>query len=136
MKTEWKLFYYFVKIIKNFVFLCVVQPPETCLPIIIIIIIFAIVWAQFSLSSDRLHSSSSSCYVSMSLLLSFIQFFVAFSSYRYVIVPFCDSCSPSKRFVNFITWLGYVNSVLNPVIYTIFNLEYRRAFKKLLGIKR
>ena len=27
------------------------------------------------------------------------------------------------------TWLGYVNSVLNPIIYTIFNTEFRKAFK-------
>lgn len=54
----------------------------------------------------------------------------------YVIVPFCDSCCPpSKKMVSFITWLGYINSVLNPIIYTIFNLEYRRAFRKLLGLK-
>ncbi|XP_054719151.1 dopamine D2-like receptor [Uloborus diversus] len=30
------------------------------------------------------------------------------------------------------TWLGYINSCVNPVIYTIFNLEFRKAFKKLL----
>lgn len=53
----------------------------------------------------------------------------------YVILPFCSSCCPSEKIVNFITWLGYINSALNPIIYTIFNLEYRRAFKKLLGIK-
>ncbi|KAA3671337.1 uncharacterized protein DEA37_0001246 [Paragonimus westermani] len=29
-------------------------------------------------------------------------------------------------------WLGYINSFLNPIIYTIFNLEFRKAFKKLL----
>jgi octopamine/tyramine receptor len=53
----------------------------------------------------------------------------------YVIVPFCESCCLSAKFVNFITWLGYINSALNPIIYTIFNIEYRRAFKRLLGIK-
>ncbi|KAG8277413.1 putative tyramine receptor 2 [Homalodisca vitripennis] len=53
----------------------------------------------------------------------------------YVIVPFCDSCCPSDSFVNFITWLGYINSALNPIIYTIFNLDFRRAFKKLLHMK-
>ncbi|KAF2367904.1 G protein-coupled receptor rhodopsin-like [Trinorchestia longiramus] len=30
------------------------------------------------------------------------------------------------------TWLGYMNSFLNPVIYTIFNPEFRKAFKKIL----
>ncbi|XP_044735723.1 probable G-protein coupled receptor No18 [Chrysoperla carnea] len=53
----------------------------------------------------------------------------------YVTLPFCTTCCPTKKFINFITWLGYINSALNPIIYTIFNLEYRRAFKKLLGIK-
>ncbi|BFF96909.1 tyramine/octopamine receptor [Drosophila madeirensis] len=53
----------------------------------------------------------------------------------YVILPFCQSCCPSDKFKNFITWLGYINSGLNPVIYTIFNLDYRRAFKRLLGMK-
>lgn len=53
----------------------------------------------------------------------------------YVILPFCDSCCPTDKFKNFITWLGYINSGLNPVIYTIFNLDYRRAFKRLLGLR-
>ncbi|XP_077294923.1 octopamine-Tyramine receptor [Arctopsyche grandis] len=53
----------------------------------------------------------------------------------YVILPFCPSCCPTDKLINFITWLGYINSALNPLIYTIFNLDYRRAFKKLLGIK-
>lgn len=53
----------------------------------------------------------------------------------YVIQAFCESCCFTTSFSNFITWLGYINSSLNPIIYTIFNLEYRRAFKRLLGIK-
>lgn len=53
----------------------------------------------------------------------------------YVILPFCSTCCPSDKVINFITWLGYINSTLNPIIYTIFNLDYRRAFKKLLGMK-
>ena len=32
------------------------------------------------------------------------------------------------------TWLGYINSCINPLIYTIFNPEFRKAFKKLLHI--
>ncbi|VEL18521.1 unnamed protein product [Protopolystoma xenopodis] len=29
-------------------------------------------------------------------------------------------------------WLGYANSLLNPIIYTIFSPEYRNAFRKIL----
>ncbi|XP_023216969.1 alpha-2Da adrenergic receptor-like [Centruroides sculpturatus] len=29
-------------------------------------------------------------------------------------------------------WLGYCNSALNPIIYTIFNRDFRRAFRKIL----
>ncbi|XP_072162636.1 putative tyramine receptor 2 [Bemisia tabaci] len=52
----------------------------------------------------------------------------------YVVLPFCASCCPSDAFVDVITWLGYINSALNPIIYTIFNLDFRKAFKKLLHI--
>ncbi|CAL4089730.1 unnamed protein product, partial [Meganyctiphanes norvegica] len=61
-------------------------------------------------------------------MICWLPFFI-----MYVILPFCDSCTiPDEKFINFITWLGYVNSSLNPVIYTIFNLDFRRAFTKIL----
>lgn len=31
-----------------------------------------------------------------------------------------------------VLWLGYFNSLLNPVLYTIFNPDFRNAFKKIL----
>lgn len=53
----------------------------------------------------------------------------------YLILPFCATCCPSMTLINVITWLGYANSTVNPLIYTIFNIEFRKAFKKLLGMK-
>lgn len=52
----------------------------------------------------------------------------------YVVFPFCPSCQErtDKRIQNFVVWLGYINSTLNPIIYTIFNIDFRRAFKSLL----
>jgi hypothetical protein len=29
---------------------------------------------------------------------------------------------------------GYINSCVNPIIYTIFNPEFRKAFKRVLGM--
>ena len=42
-------------------------------------------------------------------------------------------CQPGVTAFTLTTWLGYVNSFINPVIYTIFNLEFRKAFKRILG---
>nr|WOZ50829.1 octopamine tyramine receptor [Rhipicephalus microplus]WOZ50831.1 octopamine tyramine receptor [Rhipicephalus microplus]WOZ50848.1 octopamine tyramine receptor [Rhipicephalus microplus] len=60
-------------------------------------------------------------------VLCWLPFFI-----MYVTAAFCDHCVQSDRLVNFITWLGYVNSALNPVIYTVFNTDFRRAFRSLL----
>ncbi|KAL4715731.1 hypothetical protein ACJJTC_006310 [Scirpophaga incertulas] len=41
--------------------------------------------------------------------------------------------SPGVTVFILTTWLGYINSFLNPVIYTIFNPEFRKAFRKILS---
>ncbi|XP_059483114.1 dopamine D2-like receptor isoform X2 [Neocloeon triangulifer] len=41
------------------------------------------------------------------------------------------TCQPGVAAFIVTTWLGYMNSFVNPVIYTIFNPEFRKAFKKL-----
>nr|CDQ06151.1 Bm7828 [Brugia malayi] len=30
-------------------------------------------------------------------------------------------------------WLGYLNSALNPIIYTVFSNDFRTAFKRILA---
>lgn len=48
-------------------------------------------------------------------------------------LPLCgDACTISEFIMSFALWLGYFNSTLNPVIYTIFNPEFRQAFKRIL----
>ncbi|NXH42114.1 DRD2 protein, partial [Dicaeum eximium] len=43
----------------------------------------------------------------------------------------CDCHIPPAMYSAF-TWLGYVNSAVNPIIYTTFNIEFRKAFMKIL----
>uniref|UniRef100_A0A8B9F9K1 Dopamine receptor D2 n=1 Tax=Amazona collaria TaxID=241587 RepID=A0A8B9F9K1_9PSIT len=43
----------------------------------------------------------------------------------------CDCNIPPAMYSVF-TWLGYVNSAVNPIIYTTFNIEFRKAFLKIL----
>uniref|UniRef100_A0A8D3B8A2 G-protein coupled receptors family 1 profile domain-containing protein n=1 Tax=Scophthalmus maximus TaxID=52904 RepID=A0A8D3B8A2_SCOMX len=44
----------------------------------------------------------------------------------------CQSCDISPALISVVTWLGYVNSAVNPVIYTAFNTEFRNVFHKLI----
>uniref|UniRef100_A0A1I8J449 G_PROTEIN_RECEP_F1_2 domain-containing protein n=1 Tax=Macrostomum lignano TaxID=282301 RepID=A0A1I8J449_9PLAT len=54
---------------------------------------------------------------------------------RAVICPFrsaqCRSLIPGYGH-SLILWLGYMNSLLNPIIYTIFSPDFRNAFSKIL----
>ncbi|CAI5649829.1 unnamed protein product [Oreochromis niloticus] len=43
-----------------------------------------------------------------------------------------ETCTIPGPLFTFFFWIGYCNSSLNPVIYTIFNKDFRKAFKKIL----
>ncbi|XP_061673638.1 alpha-2B adrenergic receptor [Syngnathoides biaculeatus] len=43
-----------------------------------------------------------------------------------------QTCAIPDPLFKFFFWIGYCNSCLNPVIYTIFNKDFRKAFKKIL----
>ncbi|XP_053267470.1 alpha-2A adrenergic receptor-like [Pleuronectes platessa] len=43
-----------------------------------------------------------------------------------------ETCTIPNPLFKFFFWIGYCNSCLNPVIYTIFNKDFRKAFKRIL----
>uniref|UniRef100_A0A663F6D5 G-protein coupled receptors family 1 profile domain-containing protein n=1 Tax=Aquila chrysaetos chrysaetos TaxID=223781 RepID=A0A663F6D5_AQUCH len=44
-----------------------------------------------------------------------------------------EGCRVSKPLFSFFFWIGYCNSSLNPLIYTLFNRDFRAAFRRLLA---
>ncbi|XP_061569019.1 D(3) dopamine receptor isoform X2 [Cololabis saira] len=61
-------------------------------------------------------------------LICWLPFFVT-----HILNTHCRTCYIPPALYSAFTWLGYVNSALNPVIYTTFNIEFRRAFIKILS---
>ncbi|XP_046383607.1 dopamine receptor 1-like [Ischnura elegans] len=51
-----------------------------------------------------------------------------------IVAAFCKTCVPGIYF-KVLTWLGYSNSAFNPIIYSIFNSEFRDAFRRILSAK-
>lgn len=53
-----------------------------------------------------------------------------------LVLPFCaESCYMPDWLGAVINWLGYSNSLLNPIIYAYFNKDFQSAFKKIIGCK-
>ena len=56
--------------------------------------------------------------------------------FMYVIRSFCKACTIDMHFQAAIIWLGYANSSINPVLYTIFNEDFRKAFQRIVFCKK
>ncbi|XP_054854837.1 alpha-2C adrenergic receptor [Eublepharis macularius] len=57
--------------------------------------------------------------------------------FSYSLYGICrEACQVPETLFKFFFWIGYCNSSLNPVIYTIFNQDFRRSFKHILFGRR
>lgn len=61
--------------------------------------------------------------------LCFCPYFVLF-----MVVAFCDGCI-SNGLMSTMTWIGYLNSTMNPFLYPLCNMQFRRKFRKMLNLK-
>eukprot|EP00079_Xenopus_tropicalis_P014161 XP_004910432.1 PREDICTED: 5-hydroxytryptamine receptor 1A [Xenopus tropicalis] len=52
-----------------------------------------------------------------------------------LVLPFCETCHMPHLLFDVINWLGYSNSLLNPIIYAYFNKDFQSAFKKIIKCK-
>ncbi|XP_020569455.1 5-hydroxytryptamine receptor 1D [Oryzias latipes] len=53
-----------------------------------------------------------------------------------LVLAICKECWFHPILFDLFTWLGYLNSLINPVIYTAFNDEFKQAFQKLIKCRR
>uniref|UniRef100_A0A3B3Q595 Dopamine receptor D2a n=1 Tax=Paramormyrops kingsleyae TaxID=1676925 RepID=A0A3B3Q595_9TELE len=60
-------------------------------------------------------------------IICWLPFFIT-----HILNTHCTHCRVPAEMYNAFTWLGYVNSAVNPIIYTTFNIEFRKAFIKIL----
>ncbi|KAF3836543.1 hypothetical protein F7725_029101 [Dissostichus mawsoni] len=79
--------------------------------------------AQSQINSSRFRSMHARVF-----LICWLPFFVT-----HILNTHCRTCYVPPGLYSAFTWLGYVNSALNPIIYTTFNIEFRRAFIKILS---
>lgn len=61
--------------------------------------------------------------------LCFLPYFILF-----LVVAFCDGCVDQGLLLA-MTWVGYLNSTLNPFLYPLCNANFRRKFRIMLRIK-
>uniref|UniRef100_A0A670JHA0 5-hydroxytryptamine receptor 1D n=1 Tax=Podarcis muralis TaxID=64176 RepID=A0A670JHA0_PODMU len=53
-----------------------------------------------------------------------------------LVLPIChEACWSHPILLDIFTWLGYLNSLINPVIYTAFNEDFKQAFQKMIRFK-
>lgn len=53
-----------------------------------------------------------------------------------LVMPICKrACWFHLAIFDFFTWLGYLNSLINPIIYTMSNEDFKQAFHKLIRFK-
>uniref|UniRef100_A0A8C9RMN8 5-hydroxytryptamine receptor 1B n=1 Tax=Scleropages formosus TaxID=113540 RepID=A0A8C9RMN8_SCLFO len=52
-----------------------------------------------------------------------------------LMVPICTACTFHAELFDFFTWLGYLNSLINPIIYTMSNDDFKQAFHKVIRFK-
>ena len=58
----------------------------------------------------------------------FLPYFVCF-----MVVAFCGACV-SLDLMTTVTWIGYLNSTLNPLLYPLCNQTFRRKFRQMLRL--
>ncbi|KER31417.1 hypothetical protein T265_02329 [Opisthorchis viverrini] len=87
--------------------------------------------AQTTTAIDRIHSGKRAVRVIAVLFGLFVTCYTPFFIV-YTISVVCPQCrSWAEPAIPHLEWLGYLNSMLNPVVYHSFNSTFRRTFRRI-----
>ena len=64
------------------------------------------------------------------VFFTFVTCWAPFFLLNFVIVSCSENWSPPIFLIDLALWLGYTSSTLNPNIYTVFHIKFRRSFLK------
>ena len=66
------------------------------------------------------------------VFFTFVLCWAPFFTLNLVLAACTEQCSPPPFLTQLALWLGYTSSTINPIIYTTFNIKFRRSFVQLL----
>ncbi|XP_074649658.1 octopamine receptor-like isoform X2 [Tubulanus polymorphus] len=84
-------------------------------------------------AQESVHKGRRAVHILGILFVVFVVFYLPFFS-TYVIGGVCESCQVyiTPQMITAFEWLGYTGSMVNPIIYRIFNPDFRKAFQNLM----
>ncbi|XP_022097704.1 octopamine receptor-like [Acanthaster planci] len=112
-------------------------PLQGVVPVAAMLSIRAKAHCRISLAQERKAARTIAIVVG-AFIVCWLPFFILHSIFNPVCTSWPEglSCEAVPTLYRIFTWVGWCNSSLNPIIYTIFNREFRQAFKKLLSCRK
>nr|QVK45762.1 G protein-coupled receptor [Proales similis] len=86
--------------------------------------------------TSQANSERKALRVLIMILIAFVALWSPFFLANLLSVYCSSVCAISPDLFLFITWLGYSSSMVNPLIYTMFNRRFRRAFFNLIRCRK
>ena len=103
-------------------------------PLLIITIAYSIIFKIARYRARRVGSIAREVRIAVTLAAVIMAFVVAWLPFfvALLIAVYCRHCSVPPVIVSIVKWMQYSGSMVNPIIYTYRNMDFRAAFIKIL----